>query len=160
MRFILDGMLGKLARWLRMMGHDAIYLNDAQDQDLAANAIREERILLTADVALYRYAIGHKAEAFLVKGRTEAERLASLADRFKFDLSVDTARSRCPACGSELKTASKAEVKRKVPETTFNVFDQFWACPNTDCDKVYWQGSHWGNINAILEEARKIRNKE
>ncbi len=160
MRFILDGMLGKLTRWLRMMGHDALYLNDAQDRDLVANAIRENRILLTSDVALYRYAAAHGAETFLVKGRTEAERLASLADRFKFDLSVDTTRSRCPACGSELKTAPKDEVKAKVPKTTFNVFDEFWACPNPDCGKVYWQGSHWDNINAILERARKIQTKE
>ena len=160
MRFVLDGMLGKLTRWLRMMGHDALYLNDAQDRALVANAIQEKRILLTSDVALYRYATTHGAEAFLVKGRTEAERLASLASRFKLDLSVETTRSRCPTCGFELKAASKEEVKGKVPESTFNVFDEFWACSNPDCGKVYWQGSHWGNIGALLEKARKIQSKE
>lgn len=143
-----------------MMGHDALYLNDAQDQDLVSNAIQEKRVLLTSDVALYRYAVAHGAEAFLVKGRTEAERLASLASRFRLDLSVDTTQSRCPACGFELKAASKDEVKGRVPETTFNVFNEFWACSNPSCGKVYWQGSHWGNIGAVLEKARNIQNKK
>ena len=159
MRFVLDGMLGKLTRWLRMMGHDALYLNDAQDRDLLTRAIREDRILLTSDLALYRYAAAHGAETLLVKGRTEPERLANLADRFKFELSIDTTQSRCPACGSELEIVSKDEVKVKVPKTTFNVFNRFWACANQTCGKVYWQGSHWQNINAVLERARKIQNK-
>ncbi len=152
-------MLGKLTRWLRMMGHDAVYLNDAKDQDLVKNAIKEERVLLTSDVALYRYATARGVEAFLVKGRTEAERLASLASRFKLNLSVDTTESRCPACGSLLEVASKDQVRGRVPETTFNVFDEFWTCSNPQCGKVYWQGSHWENIGAVLEEARKIQNR-
>ena len=159
MRFVLDGMLGKLTRWLRMMGHDAIYLNDTKDQDLITNAVKESRVLLTSDVALYRFATARGADAYLVKGRTEAERLASLAGRFKLNLSVDAADSRCPACGSPLALASKETVKGKIPETTFNVFDEFWTCSNSECGKVYWQGSHWENINAVLEKARKIQKR-
>jgi len=149
-------MLGKLTRWLRMMGHDAIYVNDAQDQDLVANAIRENRILLTSDVALYRLATARGADAYLVKGRTEAERLASLASRFKLDLHVNPFESRCPTCGTPLSITSKEEVKGKIPSTTFNVFSEFWSCSNPECGKVYWQGSHWENISALLEKARKI----
>ena len=152
-------MLGKLTRWLRMMGHDAVYLNDAKDQGLVKKAIKEERVLLTSDVALYRYATARGVEAFLVKGRTEAERLGSLASRFRLNLEVDTTESRCPACGSLLEVASKDQVRGRVPETTFNVFDEFWTCSNPQCGKVYWQGSHWENIGAVLEEARKIQNR-
>ena len=157
MRFVLDGMLGKMNRWLRMMGHDALYLNDAKDQDLVANAIKENRILLTSDVPLYRLATARGADAYLVKGRTEAERLAGLASRFRLNLSVDSAHSRCPVCGSPLKAASKDEVRDKVPAATFNAFNEFWTCSSPECAKVYWQGSHWENINAVLEKAREIQ---
>jgi len=160
MNFLVDGMLGKLTRWLRMMGHDAVYMNDAEDKDLVTTAAKENRILLTSDVALFRLATTRGTDAYLVKGRTEAERLAGVAGRFKFDLSVDATQSRCPTCGSELKTESKEEVKGKVPETTFKVFNQFWACSNPDCGKVYWQGSHWENIGALLEKARKIQSRQ
>lgn len=159
MRFVLDGMLGKLTRWLRMMGHDAIYLNDAKDRDLVAYAMKESRVLLTSDVALYRFATARGVDAYLVKGRSEAERLAGLGNRFRLDLSVDSADSRCPACGSTLTMASKHEVKGKIPATTFNVFDEFWTCSNSECGKVYWQGSHWENINAVLEKAKKIQKR-
>jgi hypothetical protein len=159
MRFVLDGMLGKMNRWLRMMGHDALYMNDARDQDLVANAIKENRILLTSDVALYRLATARGADAYLVKGRTEAERLAGLASRFRLKLSVDSADSRCPICGSPLKAASKEEVRGKVPAATFNAFNEFWTCSSSECAKVYWQGSHWENINAMLEKAREIQRR-
>jgi uncharacterized protein with PIN domain len=159
MRFVLDGMLGKLTRWLRMMGHDGLYLNDAKDRDLVTTAIKESRILLTSDVALYRLATARGADAYLVKGRTEAERLASLASRFKLDLSVDAADSRCPVCGSSLSMVPKEEVKQKVPPATFNAFDEFWTCSNSECAKVYWQGSHWENIHATLEKAQEIRRR-
>ena len=159
MRFVIDGMLGKLTRWLRIMGHDALYLNDAKDRDLVANAIRENRILLTSDVALYRLATARGADAYLVKGRTEAERLASLANRFKLDLSVNTADSRCPVCGSSLKEVSKKEVREEIPAATFNAFNEFWTCSNSECAKVYWQGSHWQNIHAVLVKAQEIQRK-
>jgi uncharacterized protein with PIN domain len=159
MRFLLDGMLGKLTRWLRMMGHDALYLNDAKDRDLVTTAIKESRILLTSDVALYRLATARGADAYLVKGQTEAERLARLASRFKLDLSVHATDSRCPICGSSLKEASKEEVREKIPAATFNAFNEFWTCSNSECAKVYWQGSHWENIHAVLEKAQEIRRR-
>lgn len=159
MRFVLDGMLGKLTRWLRMMGHDALYLNDAKDRDLVANAVKEDRILLTSDVALYRHAVSRGADAYLMKGRTEAEKLASLANRFKLDLTVNAADSRCPVCGSSLKEASKEDAREKIPATTFNAFSEFWSCSNPECAKVYWQGSHWENIRAVLEKAKEIQRR-
>jgi uncharacterized protein with PIN domain len=152
-------MLGKLTRWLRMMGHDALYLNDAKDRDLVAKAIKENRILLTSDVALYRLATARGADSYLVKGRTEAERLAGLAIRFKLDLSVEAADSRCPVCGSALRRVPKEEVKERIPAATFNAFSEFWTCSNLECAKVYWQGSHWENIHAMLEKAQEIRRR-
>ena len=159
MRFVLDGMLGKLTRWLRMMGHDAMYLNDTKDQELVAVAVRENRVLLTSDVALYRFATARGANAYLVKEPIEAERLAGLASRFKLNLSVDAQDSRCPVCGAPLTKALKSEVRGKIPAATFNAFDEFWNCSNPECGKVYWQGSHWENINAVLEKAKEIQRR-
>ena len=159
MRFVLDGMLGKLTRWLRMMGHDAMYLNDTKDQELVAVSIRDNRVLLTSDVALYRFATARGANAYLVKEPTEAERLAGLASRFKLNLSVDAPDSRCPICGAPLAKALKNEVREKIPAATFNAFDEFWNCSNPECGKVYWQGSHWENINAVLEKAKEIQKR-
>ena len=61
--------------------------------------------------------------------------------------------------GSSLKEVSKEEVKEKIPAATFNAFNEFWSCSNSECAKVYWQGSHWENIHAVLEKAKVIQRR-
>jgi uncharacterized protein with PIN domain len=156
MHFLLDGMLGKLARWLRMLGYEATYQNDRSDPDLLSIAKRDSLILLTSDEELYRTATIRGIESFLVQGLTEAERLANLADRYKLNLAIDTRNSRCPVCGSPLKEKPKSEVESAVPPATFKVYPTFWVCTNPNCAKVYWQGSHWKKIEQTLEAATKI----
>jgi len=156
MHFLLDGMLGKLARWLRMIGYEATYLNNCGDSDLLSIAKRDSLTLLTSDQELFRTAMARGIECFLVEGRTEAERLAALSDRYDLDLRIDTTISRCPVCGSPLKEVAKSDIKDSVPPATFKVYQTFWVCSNPECRKVYWQGSHWDKIEKTLETARKI----
>lgn len=160
MRFLLDGMLGKLTRWLRLIGHEAIYTNNASDSALLRRALDGHFTLLTSDVGLYRLAIARGAESYLVKGRTEAERLARLAKRFRLQLQIDTKASRCPTCGSRLRRAERQQIKGRVPPTTFKAFRNFWECTAADCRKIYWQGSHWKNIREVLTEANRLRRRE
>jgi uncharacterized protein with PIN domain len=156
MHFLLDGMLGKLTRWLRMIGYEATYLNNYGDSDLLSIAKRDSLTLLTSDQELHRTAVGRGIECFLVEGRTEAERLAALADRYKLNLHIDTTVSRCPVCGTPLKEVPKKDVEGLVPPATFKVYQTFWVCNNPECGKVYWQGSHWKKIEQTLEAATKI----
>jgi uncharacterized protein with PIN domain len=156
MGFLLDGMLGKLTRWLRMLGYEAVYMNDSSDRDLLSNAKQDSLILLTSDEELYRTAAMKGIETMLVQGRTEPERLANLAKRYNLRLEIDMATSRCPMCGAILEQVSKEKVKSAVPPATFKVYQSFWACTNPECAKVYWQGSHWNKIEQTLRSARKI----
>jgi len=156
MRFLLDGMLGKLTRWLRMIGYEATYMNDSPDRELLALAKRQSLILLTSDEELYRNAISKGIDSFLVEGRTEAERLAGLAERYHLNLQIDTFTSRCPMCGSNIREVPRKDVEALVPPTTFKVYQSFWVCTNPKCAKVYWQGSHWKRIEQTLESAKKI----
>jgi uncharacterized protein with PIN domain len=149
-------MLGKLARWLRMLGYDTTYEKDRADSELMSIAKRDGLILLTSDEQLYRTASMRNLDSFLVAGRTEAERLASLAERYKLNLSIDTANSRCPKCGFPIEETPKAEIESLVPPATFKVYQTFWLCTNPKCRKVYWQGSHWQKIEQTLEMARQI----
>jgi uncharacterized protein with PIN domain len=149
-------MLGKLTRWLRMTGYEATYLNDTKDHDLLTMAKHESWILLTSDEELYRTAISRGVESFLVQGKSESERLAEVAARYKLNLQIDTANSRCPICGYPIKQTPKNEVEGSVPPATFKVYQSFWVCTNPKCAKVYWQGSHWKKIEQTLAHAREI----
>ncbi len=155
MKFIADGMLGKLTRWLRMLGQDVKYSNQFEDEELIATAKKERRVILTRDLQLYQRAIAKGINAFYVEGQTEAAKLAELAKRFDFTLTIDLQRSRCPQCNARIRPTSKEKLAGKVEKNTFVHYDEFWKCPK--CGHIYWQGAHWDGIRATLEEAKKIK---
>jgi uncharacterized protein with PIN domain len=157
-KFIADRMLGKLTRWLRMLGQDVTYSNQFDDAELIAMAEKEHRILLTRDSELYQRAIGKGIDAFYVEGRTEAEKLAELAERFDFPLTIDLTCSRCPRCNAKIRLTPKEKLAGKVEKNTFVYYDEFWKC--SKCGHIYWQGAHWEGIRATLEEAKKIKGSQ
>jgi hypothetical protein len=149
-------MLGKITRWLRMLGHDVKYFRSADDEKLIKLAKSEKRILLTRDHELHQRAMSLGLDAVLVEATNEAEKLADLARQFGFILEIDLKLSRCPKCNARIETVSKEAVIDKIPETTSMYYDNFWRCPV--CGQVYWQGAHWKRIKQTLEEAkRKLR---
>lgn len=158
MNFVLDGMLGKLARWLRIMGHDAKYSNSLDDAELLQIAKAEGRVLLTRDFALYQQATAKNLQTYYVEGTTEPQRLAELANRFGLPLEIDLSLSRCPKCNTPIKPVSKEEVAAKVEKNTLNYYNEFWVCP-TD-GSVYWQGAHWTKIRITLEKAKKLKEEK
>jgi len=111
-------MLGKLTRWLRMLGHDVEYYRDAEDKKLVEMAKSGKRILLTRDFELYQQAVNQGLEAFFVEATDEAEKLAVIAKRFNFKLEIDLSASRCPKCNGVVVAVSKEVVIDQLPEGT------------------------------------------
>jgi uncharacterized protein with PIN domain len=141
-RFVADGMLGSLARWLRIMGYDTTYRKDAADGELASSAAAESRTILTRDLELAR-----APNAFLVESDVLDEQLAAVVGRF--GLAFRESETRCSGCNGELADASKDDVKGQVPDGAFSNNDRFWRC--TSCGKIFWKGSHWIGITERLE---------
>jgi len=152
LRFVTDGMLGKLTRWLRMLGQDVEYTDSMNDKELIQKAKKEHRVLLTRDLELYQQAIAHGAEAFLIESPNQTANLTKLAQRFKFKLEIDVKVSRCPKCNTRIKPVAKANVIDKIPKTTASNYNEFWECPG--CGQVYWRGAHWKRIDKTLGEAK------
>ena len=155
MKFLADGMLGKLTRWLRMLGQDVEYSTQLSDDQLLAMAKTENRVLLTKDFELYQRAITRGIDAFYVEGSNEAERLAELSKRYGVPLEMNMTESHCPRCNAKLNAATKEQVKEDVEKNTYLYYDKFWKCPN--CGHVYWQGAHWNQINNTLTQAQQKR---
>ena len=154
LKFIADGMLGKLTRWLRMLGHNVKYSNKLDDAQLIAIAKRERRILLTRDLELYQQATAKGVQAFYVDGQTQAENLAKVSQKFGIWLDIDMAKSRCPKCNVQVKPIPKEKVADKVEKSTFAYYNEFWECPK--CGQIYWQGAHWTRIRKTLETAKEL----
>ena len=158
LKFIADGMLGKLTRWLRMLGQDVKYSKSLDDKRLIKTAKAENRVLLTRDMKLYQLARKRGVDTALVEHVTEAEKLASLAERFNFKLEIDVTVSRCPKCNTPITPVSKEEIVGRIPEATSIYYEDFWECPG--CGQPYWQGAHWKRIEKTLREARQALRSE
>ncbi len=153
-RFIIDSMLGTLARWLRILGYDTLYSRSYEDWTILKIAEEQDRIIITRDQGLHRRALNRGLKSILVEMDDMAERLAYIAYMTGIRLYVDFSKSRCPICNAELVKVPKERVKDKVPPRVYKLHEDFWICPR--CGKVYWVGSHWRKIEEILAEARKI----
>jgi uncharacterized protein len=153
LKFLADGMLGKLARWLRMLGQDVIYSTELSDNELLDLAKVECRVLLTKDFELYKRAINRGLDSFYVEGKTEVERLAEVAKRYGVELVVDMDKSHCPICNTKLQAAPKEQLKDELEPNTYIYYDKFWKCPN--CGQVYWQGAHWNQIDKTITQAQQ-----
>ena len=102
MRFLVDGMLGGLARWLRILGYEVRYDASAKDNDLLTIADDESMVLLTKDEELYQRAIARTIASALIVGETEEERLAQMAITFRIHLETNKAETKCPRRRSAL----------------------------------------------------------
>ena len=148
-RFVLDVHLGALARRMRLLGLDTAYRNDATDPELVAQAIAEQRILLTQDRGLLRRRA--LPAGGYVHGSRPDDQLADVLDRYAPPLAPW---SRCPACNGRLAAVPKQAVEHRLEPGTRRSYEQFSACPA--CDRVYWRGAHAGRLDAIV--ARAVRS--
>lgn len=144
-RFVADAMLGRLARWLRMMGYDVVFLPHVPDTEVLRRARAEDRLLLTRDTALARRA--GTLGVFVASQKLE-EQLRELADRGVIDGPLDE--TRCPVCNVLLRLLPREEACRRVPPYVFQTQSTFYECPA--CQRVYWAGTHWQNFQATLRD--------
>jgi uncharacterized protein len=147
-RFVLDVHLGRLAALLRLAGFDAVYRRDATDAELAAVSSGERRILLTRDQALLkRRSVSHGCCVRAVEPRRQ---LVEVVRRFQLARAARPF-TRCTRCNAPLTTASKDDLAGLVPPRSLACFEHFLRCGG--CGRVYWQGSHYARLQALLREA-------
>jgi len=160
MKFIADGMLGKLARWLRLAGHDVIYIGDLkvpageQDDVLLSLSRREDRVLLTCDIELHRRARRAGVKSAFIQGSNLVDQLVQVSRRSGSKIQIRPENSRCPMCNGMLEEAGKEEVEEKVPANVLEGQSEFWRC--SSCGKIYWQGTHWKTIVEMAERYNQM----
>ncbi len=145
MKFVADVMLGKLARFLRMMGQDVLYFEKAEDNFLIYVAKESNRVLLTRDTRLWKDAVSAKAKSLLLRSNYVKEQVKEVFEATK----IKPVRARnCPSCNGALKKKAKYEIEGLVPEFVWNRNSDFWMCER--CGKIYWSGSHIRNFVKFL----------
>lgn len=166
MKFLADPSLGKLAKWLRILGFDTVYFGSGDKPLLLKRAETEQRILLTRDRRIRRKAenLPHLRCCFISHDRVK-DQLSEFAQAFMVSSGTDRSVrdgfppeklgkgihpfSRCLECNRELEPIEKEEAEGKVPEYVFSRQERFSRCPG--CGKIYWEGTHIRNMMDTLD---------
>ena len=147
-----DGMLGSVARKLRLFGFDVEYRRDDEDEKLIESCLREGRILLTSDRRLWGSASKRGVRALLVSGEDDEDRLFEILSGLGVE-SVSGDTPRCTVCNGRLVKVEKEEIRGKVPDGVLERNDEFYVCES--CGKVYWRGSHWERIDELIDSLNR-----
>ena len=148
-RFLADSMLGKLARWLRVLGHDAAYERAMEDADLVERARAEGRILLTRDRRLLeRRRLTH---GFLVEHDDPMDQLAQVVRAFGLGFDRERQFRRCLECNVPMESATREEAREHVPPYVFRTQERFARCPR--CGKFFWAATHVEEMRRRLAKA-------
>ena len=154
-RFVLDGHLGRLARYLRMLGFDAAYRNDADDAELARCSAAEERILLTRDRGLLRRSVVRLG--YLLRNDDPRAQLAEVERRYGLAERANPF-TRCIRCNGLIEPAERAAVADRLQPKTLRYYDTFGRCRS--CGTVYWPGSHYERMRRVIDELAGVERTE
>jgi uncharacterized protein len=144
-RFVVDTMLGRLARWLRAMGYDTLYPGQCADRELLRIARAEERLLVTRDRMLARLA--HPRGCLIVAEEVDEQIVETVAQLALAPAETDWL-SRCLECNGLLEQRDKAALSDLVPDHVLATQSEFMGCPG--CGRIYWSGSHADRMLARL----------
>lgn len=149
MKFIADCMLGKLARWLRILGYDTVYHTFAEDDHLLEQARSENRILLTQDGPLFERA--PQDCCIHIDHNTLEDQMAQLVQTLGLTLDREPF-TRCLTCNTPLVQITPQEARDQVPPYVFQTQKRFFKCP-TD-NQVFWRGTHVDRMDEHLDRIK------
>ena len=151
--FVADGHLGRLVRNLRLLGFDVAYDPQADDRQLLRVMERENRALLTRDRRLLMHAM--VKTGYYPRSQNADEQTVEVTRRFNLLDSI-VPFTRCIRCNGLLRNVSKAEIVERLEPLTNIYYKQFQRC--TDCEQIYWPGSHFSKLQERLQKIRLASN--
>jgi len=137
-RFLVDLMLMRLGRWLRLLGQDVALPVGEKDDELLLQAKEECRTIITRDRELFQACRGAGASCLLIRSSKIADQLSEMA-KAGVPLRLDL--QRCTLCNGILEEIEMPGMKR-------------WQCPA--CKKLYWEGGHRRKMEEMLEGIRCV----
>ena len=148
-------MLGRLAKWLRLLGVDVLYYPDIEDREVIRISLEQDRTILTRDTRLLQ--CRGVRDAVFIRSDHISEQLLEMKDMLA--LHGSDLGERCVACNENLHEVSdRGEVQDLVPDYVYHNSGSFMRC--NGCGKVYWEGSHYKKIRERINEILKKSNED
>lgn len=141
-KFIVDANVGKLVRWLRMMGYDAVFFDEPDDGKMVKLALAQGRTVITRDTGFMkrRAVTSGRVRALLVSGDDPDKQMRDVIGTLRLDEEYCPF-TRCLECNTVLSSREKTDIAQIVPPRVYEKQEQYMACPH--CRRIYWRGTHW-----------------
>ncbi len=154
MKFIVDHNVGKLAKWLRMMGYDTLFFTGDDDWQMIITALNEGRVILTRDTQIMRRGViaSGRLKAILIQSDKPEQQMQQVVETLNLDCESNLF-TICLECNQPLEERTRQQVKERVPPYVFQTQDQYVECPS--CHRIYWKGTHWQAMTKKLEKLRQ-----
>lgn len=154
MKFIVDNNVGKLTKWLRMMGYDTLFFDGRDDWEMVRTALAEGRVILTRDTQIMKRGVvtSGRLKAVLIQSDEPEQQIRQVVETLNLDCQSGLF-TICLECNQPLKESSQQQVRDRVPPYVFQTQNQYVECPA--CHRIYWRGSHWQAMTKKLEKFTK-----
>jgi uncharacterized protein with PIN domain len=139
LKFISDGTLGRLARWLRAIGYDAEFQTGGVDRAFLNRARREGRIVLSRRRDLVKR--NFRGRLIILQNDRIGDQIVELREKVP-ELAVrqENIFTICLDCNSALREVPRESVESLVPPYVYETQSRFMRC--LQCGKIYWAGTH------------------
>ena len=154
MKFVVDHNVGKLVKWLRMMGYDTLFFTGDDDWQMVMTSLNESRVILTRDTQIMRRGVvaGGRVKAVLIESDEPELQIQQVIDTLNLDTQSGLF-SLCLECNQPLEERTREQVRERVPPYVFQTQDRYVECPY--CHRIYWRGTHWQAMTRKLEKLRQ-----
>lgn len=150
-KFVADVHLGRLARYLRMMGFDVLYKNNFTDDEIVRLSLRDKRAILTKDRGiLKRNEVTH---GYWIRSTKIKQQVMEVVTRFDLQNEIKYF-SRCIECNELLKTISKDKIINELPVKIAKSHSEFFKC--SSCNKLFWKGTHYQNMLSFIQSIKNM----
>jgi uncharacterized protein with PIN domain len=150
MKFICDDNLGRLAKWLRTLGYDTLFLDPIEDGEMVARALKDDRVVLSRDTQLARFKFKLGERLVLIQSDKPLEQVKQVLKHLHLKPDKTLSFSRCLVCNELLEKAEKEEIKERLYPYVYQTQDHFVRCPQ--CDRIYWPATHVNRMREKLSE--------
>jgi uncharacterized protein with PIN domain len=144
--FAVDKTMGKLAKWLRIMGYDTLYEADISSEWFFEH-LEENRILLTRSAKIQKRCATHRM-VFVTSNHLN-EQLKQVIEDIGIGRADIQPFSRCLHCNLPIVEVNKNDIYNLVPSYIWDTHDDFHKCHR--CQRIYWAGSHTKRTSEELD---------
>jgi len=153
MLFLVDAMLGNIAKKLRLLGFDSEYFSDIDDSELIKKAKNENRMIISKDHYLINKAKKNEISFIYITKENEIDQFLEILEITHLQLTeISGDAARCTKCNSTTSQISKLKIGNKIPQEVLEFNDKFWKCDG--CDQIYWEGTHIKNLQKFINKIK------